>query len=255
MLENNPVSKSLPKIYGMSSCSEAADNVFAPSLFLFGCNLRCPYCMNSKLVVSKPDVDDVDEIPFDEVKRRLEEDDSEWVMVSGGEPVMSDTEKLIDLLLEIESLGKKRGISTNGTFPNRLADILPYVNYVTMDLKTCYEEGYKEIHMLEDALYVLESIQQSQGELRHDKSFRNDFDYEYRTTLYPGMVTLATLNGILGTFSIQRDEKWVLQQFRHAQNMLDPKEAKKFSPYKPKEIEVFLDFARKYVDNVSLRYV
>ena len=41
---------SLPDIYGFNKSSEAGQNEFAASLFLLGCNLRCPYCMNKKLV-------------------------------------------------------------------------------------------------------------------------------------------------------------------------------------------------------------
>ena len=114
----------LPKIYGISSCSEAADNIFAPSIFLFGCNLRCPYCMNTKAVIANPEIGLAKEIPFDEIKGRLLEDVSGWVMISGGEPLLTPAYRLHALLTEIKSWGKKIGISTNGTLPDVLNMII-----------------------------------------------------------------------------------------------------------------------------------
>ena len=41
--------KELPVIRAFNESSEIGRNVFAPCIFLEGCNLRCPYCMNAKL--------------------------------------------------------------------------------------------------------------------------------------------------------------------------------------------------------------
>jgi pyruvate-formate lyase-activating enzyme len=42
--------KSLPDIVGMNMVAEAGyPNVVCPVIFLSGCNLRCPYCLNSSI--------------------------------------------------------------------------------------------------------------------------------------------------------------------------------------------------------------
>ena len=58
----------LPNIYGFNKTSDAGPDVFAYSIFLGGCNLRCPYCMNSKLVTS---LEEVSTIEFDIIKKSI----------------------------------------------------------------------------------------------------------------------------------------------------------------------------------------
>ena len=56
--------KKLPDIKGFNKCSEAGIDTFAPAIFLEGCNLCCPYCMNVNLV--KREVENI--VDISEVK-------------------------------------------------------------------------------------------------------------------------------------------------------------------------------------------
>ena len=55
----------IPKIYGFNKTSEAGVKVFAPSIFVQGCNFKCPFCFNSKL--SKSEMSSKDEITLSKI--------------------------------------------------------------------------------------------------------------------------------------------------------------------------------------------
>lgn len=238
--------KNLPNICGFHKVSEIGDDVFVPSIFLGSCNFKCPYCMNSKLVKgnigSKIDIEDV--------KKFVEEAGSKWVMISGGEPTCTPIIKLITLFREIKSWGCKIGMSTNGSNYDVLSEILPQLNYVALDIKSPTEEGYNEIT---NAKGEYSNVILSRNILLTNKWNRKDFDYEIRTTLYPVLIDEYSLMKI-GERIVNRNDKWVLQQFRHAQNMLDPS-CKNIKPYSDDIVERLIKAAEQYCDNVSLRFV
>ena len=44
-----------PKIVGFNTNSEMEDFLFCPTVFLEGCNLKCPYCMNADIINKRID--------------------------------------------------------------------------------------------------------------------------------------------------------------------------------------------------------
>ena len=101
-------------------------------IYLEGCNLRCPYCYNWRLVIEKNDA-----IPLKEVYKRLKDNrfiDS--VAITGGEPTIHP--ELPFFLAELRSRGYKVKLDTNGTNPEMLKNILKDmdVDYIAMDVKT-----------------------------------------------------------------------------------------------------------------------
>ena len=133
-----------PEIMGFNKTSEAGFNLFATSIFLFGCNLRCPYCVNGRIVVVKPEdwEKPVKTIDLEVIKKHVLETRTEWVMISGGEPTFTPLDKLNNLIDEIRSWGCKIGISTNGTRPEIIEQILPKLNYVALDIKAYGTAAY-----------------------------------------------------------------------------------------------------------------
>ncbi len=53
---------------------------------------------------------------------------------------------------------------------------------------------------------------------------------------------------------MKRDEKWFLQPFRHSKYMLDDN-CRKIEPYSEEKTQELLNVAKKYCDNVTIRYV
>ena len=99
-------------------------------IYLEGCNLRCPYCYNWRLVIEENDA-----IPLKEVYKRLENNKFiDSVAITGGEPTIHP--ELPFFVAELKSRGYKVKLDANGTNPVMLKNILKDVDYVAMDVKT-----------------------------------------------------------------------------------------------------------------------
>lgn len=105
----------------------------AATVFTLGCNLRCPFCHNSEIVID-PDAptDDPDDVLAFLRKRQGLLD---GVCVSGGEPLLQSD--LPDFLRKMRALGYEVKLDTNGTLPDRLAALLEtgLVDRIAMDVK------------------------------------------------------------------------------------------------------------------------
>lgn len=105
----------------------------ACTVFLGGCDFRCPFCHNSELVNgSSPPLMDENEF-FSFLSSRLSLLDG--VCISGGEPLLNPS--LPNLIRKIKHLGLLIKLDTNGNHPDRLNDLLEanLLDYVAMDVK------------------------------------------------------------------------------------------------------------------------
>lgn len=194
---------------------EVAATVFTP-----GCNLRCPYCHNPKLV-QPPYPEDL--ISLEELDYFLEKRAKVLggVCISGGEPLLhKDLSKLIGL---IRSHGLKVKLDTNGTFPERLAQI--DADYIAMDLKTSPEK-YEELFLPGSKKnYNKENLgTQVKKSLNYLKN--SGIPYEIRTTVVPGIIGREEMNTMAPL--LEGVEKYSLTPFRGG-NTLDPE----YSHYPP----------------------
>lgn len=146
----------------------------ACTVFLGGCNLRCPFCHNSELLdmhTAEPVMDDEQLLRFLEGRRGI----LEGVCFTGGEPLLRP--ELPELFKAIKAIGYPIKLDTNGCFPTRLAALLEggLVDYVAMDIKNS-PARYAMTCGLEkmDLTPIYESIEL----LR-----RGTVDYEFRTTV------------------------------------------------------------------------
>ncbi len=105
----------------------------ACTVFLQGCNFRCPFCHNSGLLDGAGD----DEITAEELLTFLKKRQGllDGVCVSGGEPTLQPD--LADLLRGIKDLGFAVKLDTNGSRPAVLKQLVTdgLVDYVAMDVK------------------------------------------------------------------------------------------------------------------------
>ena len=105
----------------------------ACTVFLGGCNFRCPYCHNYELACGRaPAVMESAEL-LDFLGKRQGLLDG--VAITGGEPCLH--KDLPQLLRDIRALGFATKLDTNGYFPEMLGTILDegLVDYVAMDIK------------------------------------------------------------------------------------------------------------------------
>lgn len=105
----------------------------ACTVFLGGCDLRCPYCHNYELATGKvPPVMEEEELLAFLAKRKGLLD---GVAITGGEPCLH--RDLPDFIARIRALGFAVKLDTNGTHPDILREVLEkgLVDYVAMDVK------------------------------------------------------------------------------------------------------------------------
>ena len=145
----------------------------ACTVFLGGCNFRCPFCHNSELFMGKPEKLMEDEEFFAFLKSRKGLLDG--VCVSGGEPTLY---KDLPVFLEkIKEMGFLVKLDTNGYRPQVLKDLVgnKLVDYVAMDVKNS-TATYGQTVGLEkmDLAAIEESLRFLIG---------GSVDYELRTTL------------------------------------------------------------------------
>jgi len=105
----------------------------ACTVFLGGCNFRCPFCHNSELFMGKPEKLMEDEEFFAFLKSRKGLLDG--VCVSGGEPTLY--KNLPEFMAKIKELGFLVKLDTNGSNPNRVKELIEngLVDYIAMDVK------------------------------------------------------------------------------------------------------------------------
>ncbi len=213
----------------------------ACTVFTGGCNLRCPFCHNSSLVLPERLAHDTDEeqvLAF--LKKRQGMLDG--VAVTGGEPLLH---KDIDVFLQrVRELGYMIKLDTNGSFPDRLMDIVErgLVDRVAMDIKNAPGLYAKTVGV--------PSLDLAPIERSKDYLLDGHIDYEFRTTVVRGLHTAE---------SIAEAARWIagakeyyLQQFKDSGDVL---KLDGLGAYNEAEMRTLAETAAKYVPSVQLRGV
>lgn len=209
-------------------------NKVASVLFTPGCNLRCPFCHNWRIVVDPkpPFLQEAGALEILESRKRY----VDAVVVTGGEPAMH--KELPKFLAKLKERGFLVKLDTNGFYPEVLEECLPYVDYVAMDVKTSLEK------------YRLLGASDTAGLTRSAEMLKTGkVPYEFRTTVVPELLTADDVTCI-GEF-VKGAKTYAFQQFV-PQDTLD-KRFERLKPYAPETISGFAGIMKNYVENVLLR--
>ena len=145
----------------------------ACTVFLAGCNYRCPFCHNAELLDGKiePLMRVEEFLSFLSKRKGL----LDGVCISGGEPTLSAGLK--ELMQDIKAMGYAVKLDTNGSRPALLKELVEegLVDYVAMDIKNS-PERYAETCGLPKV--DLAAIEESARFLMREK-----VDSEFRTTV------------------------------------------------------------------------
>lgn len=157
-------------------------------VFTQGCNYACSYCHNQALI---PFEGVISGIPWKEVMAFLRRRIGllTGVVFCGGEPTLQDD--LLEKVKEVKALGFVVKLDTNGSHPERLAECLPYLDFVAMDIKSTFGEAYDRacgVAMDQDA------VKKSMALLR-----ASTVPYMFRTTTAEGVVSEAEVEAIRST--------------------------------------------------------
>jgi pyruvate formate lyase activating enzyme len=214
----------------------------AATVFTVGCNFRCPFCHNPELVISNfqfPISNFLEGDFFDFLETR--QGKLEGVCITGGEPTVQPD--IIDFIRKIKELGYKVKLDSNGTRPDVLRHLFSekLLDFVAMDIKNFPEKYAKTTNSQID----IERIKLSVELIRN-----SGIDYEFRTTVVPGMHIEEDFAKI-GKW-LEGSKKYVLQAFEDKGKILDPglKQRKKG---KKLDLERIAKNIRKYFGKVEVR--
>ncbi len=103
----------------------------AAVVFFGGCNFDCWYCHNKQLINTNERYSEV------EILKRIEKHKImlDAVVITGGEPTLAYVTELIEFICKIKAMGLKVKLDTNGTNSSAIIALLPYLDYVAMDVK------------------------------------------------------------------------------------------------------------------------
>ena len=210
----------------------------ACTVFLGGCDLRCPFCHNAELIDgSAPAMMEEEELlAFLKKRQGL----LEGVAVTGGEPLLRGDD-LLRLAEKIRELGYPLKLDTNGTHPERLRKIIDggLVSYVAMDIKNSPEK-YAETCGLSQM--DLAPVRESVSLLMEGRT-----DYEFRTT---------TMTELHDADSFRKIGEWIRGAKRYYLQKFTDRDTVPFEGFHAPadgEMAQYLAIAREYVPEAEIR--
>ena len=215
----------------------------ACTVFLQGCNFRCPFCHNSDLLGAEGP----QRIPVDTLlgflKKRVGLLDG--VCITGGEPTLQPD--LPELLQSIKAMGYAVKLDTNGYRPEvlrRLAEA-GLVDYVAMDIKNCPELYPQTTGLLR---FSQEKIEESIRFLMY-----GSLPFEFRTTVaaeFHNAESIVKMGQWLRSLAPDRKvPRLFLQPFADRDSVLKP------GLHTPSEadLQVFSGLLAPYAETVEIR--
>ena len=177
------------------------DDKVSAVLFFGGCNMACPFCHNSDIVLRPNSTPDY---PLEEAMEYLRQRKGliDAVVVTGGEPTLYP--ELFSLLRDLKNMGYLVKLDTNGTNPKMVKEIIDegLVDYIAMDIKNSLEKYELTCGRHIDLFNVQESIK---------LTMNSGLDYEFRTTLVDNYHTLEDIKKIKAL--LKGAKKYRLQKF------------------------------------------
>ena len=174
------------------------------SIFLAGCDFRCPFCHNPDLIaldtIESYDTNDV----LEEIAKRAKSGWLDGISITGGEPALS--KRLPEFLEILKKMGLKTKIDTNGNHPNSIQKLIDnkLIDYIAMDVKAIPEKYHlaarKKINM-KTILNTIETI------------LNSNIEHEFRTTVVPTIVDPEKDLPIIADM-IKGAKRFYIQQFR-----------------------------------------
>lgn len=210
----------------------------ASTIFLGGCNFRCPFCHNKGLVLCPSSEPIIPETVVLEhlIKRK---NIIEGVCITGGEPTLSPD--LLDFIKQLKMIGLLVKLDTNGYRPDIIQSLLNenLIDYIAMDIKSSPQNyatltGLKEI----DINKINESINIIMG---------SNIPYEFRTTLVKELHTMEDIE-LIGKW-IEDCSNYYLQNYRENEHVIKPV----YTGFQKEKLLEFQKYLSQHVKQVQIR--
>jgi pyruvate formate lyase activating enzyme len=173
----------------------------AAVVFVQGCPWRCSYCHNPHLQLRTEE----GAVPWPDVMQLLERRIGliDAVVFSGGEATTDGS--LGDAIRAVRELGFDIGLHTAGAYPNRLAALLPLLDWVGFDIKAPFDRYHR-----------ITSIGDSWRQARNSAELilASGIPYEFRTTIHPSLLPEHDILSLAQTLSRMGVQNYALQLFR-----------------------------------------
>lgn len=182
--------------------------LLAAVVFCQGCPWQCGYCHNPHLIPRGSETSQGWGEVMAFLRRRQGLLDA--VVFSGGEPTLQSG--LVDACREVRGLGFKLGLHTAGTYPEKLAEVLPEFDWVGMDIKAPFADYGCTTGVPGSGERARESLLHLLG---------SGVDYEIRTTIHPDLMNEESIVALAHELARLGVRRYVLQQFR-SQGCADP---------------------------------
>ncbi len=211
----------------------------ATTVFLAGCNFRCPFCHNRNLVLNEMWLQ---KISPEEILSYLKKRSKylEGVCVTGGEPLIYND--IASFLSSVKKIGLLVKLDTNGANPRLLKDLYDQklLDYVALDIKSTPEK-YAEVSGVNiDLDKIKESIRLVMA---------GPIPYEFRSTILPRFHSEADIEK-MARF-IKGARLYYLQNFV-PRNTLDQSFMKERG-FTPDELKTLVGIAGRYVEKCQVR--
>jgi pyruvate formate lyase activating enzyme len=228
------------KIYGLQKMTllDYPEHV-AATVFLNGCDFRCPYCHNFELVDGRalPIMEEAEFFSFLEKRKGI----LDGIAISGGEPCLH--KDLPEFIKRIREYGYKIKLDTNGYHPDMLSGLIQegLVDYIAMDIKNSFDKyGITVGAPNLDTEPVRRSI---------DILMNSSIEYEFRTTVIKEYHEEKDFEKI-GEM-IKGAKKYFIQQYTCRETVPD----QTLNPPSEEELKQYLVVLSKNVPNARLRGV
>lgn len=226
------------QIYGLQKMTllDYPENV-ASTVFLNGCDFKCPYCHNFELVdgTARPLMEEEEFFSFLGKRKGI----LDGIAISGGESCLH--RELPDFIRRIRAMGFLVKLDTNGYHPEMLLSLIEehLVDYVAMDIKNSFTKYGITVGVPKlDTEPVRRSI---------DILMNSDRDYEFRTTVVKEFHEEKDFEEI-GEM-IRGAKKYFLQQYTCRDTVPD----QTLNPPSEEELKQYLVVLSKNVPNARLR--
>ena len=173
----------------------------AAVVFVQGCPWECVYCHNPHL---QPRTED-SPLHWNEVLTLLTRRQGllDAVVFSGGEPTLDPA--LDNAIRDVRALGFQVALHTGGAYPKRLAEVLPLIDWIGLDVKASftYYERITGVKASGDPALACTRLVVASG-----------IAHECRTTIHPNLLSEEDILSLAKTLSEMGVTHYALQVFR-----------------------------------------
>jgi len=185
-------------------------DMMTATVFLQGCPWSCFYCHNPALIDPRTDGStswsDVVDLLCDRIGLL------DGVVFSGGEPTLQRA--LLPAMDLARTLGFKVGLHTGGAYPGLLAQALPHVDWVGLDIKALPEDYELVTGRAPSGAAAWRSLELVLGNRLLRAGSARPLEFEVRTTVHPAAIDDDGLRALGCRLADAGVDCWAVQRFR-----------------------------------------